>query len=164
VWMTYLRWGVLRLATPLGPRYVRPSFLERMYLMWVFRNFKVLRQEVLSRPTRVLIEGLCARQHSQSNGFLFAITDQPVIGTVERNPQSGSEPAPPSSRSMASASAVAFSRRPPVKGEPASGSKTHVNKGRQGFTREARTQHCIRSTPWPASSTSISRPDTICVT
>ena len=51
VLLNYLRWGVLRLVTPLGPRYVRPRFLERVYLIWVFRNFRAA-QQVLSR-TRV---------------------------------------------------------------------------------------------------------------
>jgi hypothetical protein len=112
VWLNYLRWGVLRLVTPLGPRYVRPSFLERVYLIWVFRNFKVLPQQVLSRLTRRFIEGLCARQYVQSNGAAYSIIDQPVIGTVERNAQLGLDAAPLSSGRMTSASAVAFSRRP----------------------------------------------------
>jgi hypothetical protein len=84
-----LRWGVLRLLTPVGPRYVRPTFWERVYLLWIFRHFEVLPQNVLSRRTHTLIENLCLRQHSQQHGFLYAITDQPVIGTVERVPQFG---------------------------------------------------------------------------
>jgi hypothetical protein len=94
VLLNYLRWGVLRLVTPLGPRYIRPRLLERVYLIWVFRNFRVLPQQVLSRTARNLIEGLCARQNSQSNGLIYSIIDQPVIGTVERNPQPDSEHAP----------------------------------------------------------------------
>jgi hypothetical protein len=110
--MNYLRWGVLRLVTSLGPRYVRPSFLECVYLMWVFRNFKVLPQQVLSRPARALVEELCARQHSQPNGLFLAITDQPLIGTVERNTQPGLGLAPDTARRRAPTSAVAVSRRP----------------------------------------------------
>jgi hypothetical protein len=41
------------------------------------------------------MEDLCMRQHSGSQGFLYAITDQPVIGTVERVPQFGLEEAQP---------------------------------------------------------------------
>lgn len=89
-----LRWGVLRLLTPVGPRYVQPAFWERVYLLWVFRHFQVLPQNVLSRRAHSLIENLCMRQHSQSHGFLYAITDQPVIGTVDRVPQFGLEESP----------------------------------------------------------------------
>jgi hypothetical protein len=92
VWTHKLRWGVLRLMTPVGPRYVKPSFWERVYLLWVFRHFQVLPQNVLSRRAHTLIEDLCMRQHSGEHGFLYAITDQPIIGTVERVPQFGLEP------------------------------------------------------------------------
>jgi hypothetical protein len=34
------------------------------------------------------------RQHGEAHGFLYAITDQPVIGTVERVPQFGLEETP----------------------------------------------------------------------
>ena len=91
--MNKLRWGVLRLVTTVGPRYIQPSFLERVYLLWVFRHFSVLPQNVLSRRALCLIENLCVRQHSGAHGFLYAITDQPVIGTVERVPQFGWEEA-----------------------------------------------------------------------
>jgi hypothetical protein len=60
-----------------------------VYLLWVFRNFSVLPQNVLSRRAHTLMENLCMRQHSESHGFLYAITDQPVIGTIERVPQLG---------------------------------------------------------------------------
>jgi hypothetical protein len=112
VLLNYLRWGVLRLVTPLGPRYIRPRFLERVYLIWVFRNFRVLPQQVLSRTARSLIEELCTRQNARPNGFIYSIIDQPVVGTVERNPQPDSEYAPARSRRITGASAVAFSRRP----------------------------------------------------
>ena len=82
--MNKLRWGVLRLITPVGPRYFRPTILERIYLLWVFRHFDVLPQQVLSGMTVSLIENLCARSHLASNDLLYSITEQPVIGTVER--------------------------------------------------------------------------------
>ena len=53
MWISKLRWGVLRLVTPVGPRYVRPAFWERVYLLWVFRNFSVLPQNV---PARISVE------------------------------------------------------------------------------------------------------------
>jgi hypothetical protein len=109
VWSNKLRWGVLRLLTPVGPRYVQPSFLERVYLLWVFRYFSVLPQNVLSRRARTLIENLCMRQHTGSHGFLYAITDQPVIGTVERVAQFGLEE-PPQAEAEAVTSPAALSR------------------------------------------------------
>lgn len=108
VWISKLRWGVLRLVRPVGDRYVRPAFWERVYLLWVFHNFSSLPQNVLSRRAHALIENLCMRQHSGSQGFLYAITDQPVIGTVERVPQFGREQAAAGGKSVTSP--AAFSR------------------------------------------------------
>jgi hypothetical protein len=42
MWIERLLDGVLRVLTPLGPRYLSPSFLERVYLLWTFRNFTSL--------------------------------------------------------------------------------------------------------------------------
>ena len=106
VWISKLRWGVLRLLTPVGPRYVRPTFWERVYLLWTFRYFSVLPQNVLNRRARSLIENLCLRQHSGSNGFLYSITDQPVIGTVDRVPQFGREEAQTGAKAVASPAAL----------------------------------------------------------
>ena len=50
--------GVVRVQTPIGPRYVMPSFLQRLYLLWVFRNFAILPHAVLSRT---------AAAHDRSN-------------------------------------------------------------------------------------------------
>ncbi|HKC70651.1 MAG TPA: hypothetical protein VKB60_03465 [Terriglobales bacterium] len=110
MWISKLRWGVLRLVTPVGPRYVRPAFWERVYLLWVFRNFSVLPQNVLSRRAHTLMENLCMRQHSESHGFLYAITDQPVIGTIERVPQFGLEESE-AGTAKAMAAAAGISRR-----------------------------------------------------
>lgn len=106
MWINKLRWGVLRLLTPVGPRYVKPAFWERVYLLWVFRYFSVLPQNVLSRRSRTLIENLCVRQHSESHGFFYSITDQPVIGTVERVPQFGLEEVPAGAKAVTSPAAL----------------------------------------------------------
>lgn len=75
--------GVLRVATPLGPRYISLSLTERMYLLWTFRHFANLPQQVLSRRQQALIESLCGQQAfvAFSHGL-----EAPVIGTVERRP------------------------------------------------------------------------------
>jgi len=83
--------GVLRVLTPLGPRYIKPSFKQRLYLLWTFRHFEVLPLQVLSPRQRQLIEELCAQQR-----FVSLTTpeeaDAPVLGTVERRPPIESEP------------------------------------------------------------------------
>ena len=83
MWIDKLSAGVLRVMTPIGPRYIRPSFLERLYLVWIFRYFHTLPQQVLSYRQQRLIDRLCTSQEFVSllsNGF----DEAPVIGTVER--------------------------------------------------------------------------------
>ena len=48
--------GVVQVKTPIGPRYVMPSFSQRLYLVWMFRNFPILPHAVLSgRQQRMII-------------------------------------------------------------------------------------------------------------
>ena len=49
MWIDKLAEGVLQVDTPIGPRYVRLTFKQRSYLMWMFRHFPSLPQLVLSR-------------------------------------------------------------------------------------------------------------------
>ena len=83
MWMEKLSAGVLRVLTPIGPRYIRPSFLQRLYLVWIFRYFHTLPQQVLTSRQQRLIDRLCTSQEFVSllsNGF----DEAPVLGTVER--------------------------------------------------------------------------------
>jgi len=87
--------GVLRVLTPLGPRYVSPSLLQRLYLLWIFRNFHTLPLKVLSLRQRRWIDRMC-----MSHGFvalleLNTLGDIPVLGTLEQRPPSEGEPIPP---------------------------------------------------------------------
>src|SRR6266705_162705 len=52
--------GILRVLTPIGPRYTKPSLQQRIYLLWIFRNFNVLPQQVLSHRQQRFIQDLCA--------------------------------------------------------------------------------------------------------
>src|SRR5579885_1477471 len=72
MWIEKLYEGVLRVLTPLGPRYVKPSFLERIYLFWIFRNFPTLPVNVLSTTQKKRIERICA-----GHGFLSHIGTYP---------------------------------------------------------------------------------------
>jgi hypothetical protein len=78
--------GVLRVLTPLGPRYVRPSFLQRLYLLWLFRNFPLLSPQVLSQRQQRTIDGFCNQHGFVSLGYQNGLVDAPVIGTLERRP------------------------------------------------------------------------------
>ncbi|HXZ33180.1 MAG TPA: hypothetical protein VEH30_12950, partial [Terriglobales bacterium] len=62
MWIERLLYGVLRVVTPLGPRYLSPSFLERVYLLWMFRNFSSLPVVVLNHRQRKLVNRLCSQQ------------------------------------------------------------------------------------------------------
>lgn len=90
MWIEKLSDGLLRVLTALGPRYIKPTFGQRVYLMWVFRNFQVLPFQVLTPRQRRLIETLCAEQNFvalSQNGW-----DVPILGTVERRPPIETQP------------------------------------------------------------------------
>jgi hypothetical protein len=84
MWIERLLYGVLRVLTPLGPRYLSPSFLERVYLLWTFRNFTSLPVVVLNDRQQKLVDRLCSQQKFVSLPFENGMFEQPLIGTVER--------------------------------------------------------------------------------
>jgi hypothetical protein len=76
--------GVLHIQTDNGLRCVELSGRERLTLLWLFRNFTILPQAVLSHAKRHLLEALlgsdrsqlrCAHNHAEDGDY--------VIGTVE---------------------------------------------------------------------------------
>ena len=75
--------GVLCILTPLGPRYIRPSFRDRMRLMWIFRHFHRLPQQVLRPGEQSFIEGLCQSNQFVSGLRLNGLEEAPVIGMLE---------------------------------------------------------------------------------
>jgi len=86
MWMERLSQGVLRVLTPLGPRYVRPDAFERLYLMWVFRNFRTLSASVLSRGQQKRIERMCAERGYVSQFGPNRVEEFAVLGTLEQRP------------------------------------------------------------------------------
>ena len=106
MWMQKLSDGVLRVLTPLGPRYIRPTFLQRVYILWIFRHFRVLPLQVLSRRQRALIESLCAQQRFVSLSPASECEYAPILGTVERRPPVEVETAPPRKSSAGVAETV----------------------------------------------------------
>ena len=96
--------GVLRVLTPLGPRYVNPSFVQRIYLLWIFRNFHTLSVRVLSLRQQRWIEMICAEHGFVSLPDLHAFEETPVLGTLEQRPtETGSLPPRRPSQSVSGA-------------------------------------------------------------
>jgi hypothetical protein len=88
--------GVLHVRTANGLRCVELSGRERLALLWLFRNFKILPEAVLSGAKRHLLEALlgndrsqlrCAHNHAEDDDF--------VIGTVECVTAKGNAALPP---------------------------------------------------------------------
>jgi hypothetical protein len=97
--------GVVEVQTPIGPRYVMPSFLQRVYLLWMFRNFPILPHAVLSRRQQRLIDRMCSEQRFASRAYADGM-EAPVIGTIEHRPPVGTSPLP-SRRPVANESGIA---------------------------------------------------------
>jgi hypothetical protein len=82
MWIEKLSDGVLELDTPIGPRYVQPNLVQRAYLIWTFRNFFSLPQQVLRPWERRLIDRLWSENNFVSMPAVG--DDRPVIGRIER--------------------------------------------------------------------------------
>src|SRR5690348_18054680 len=72
--------GVVQVQTPIGPRYIMPSFLQRVYLLWVFRNFPILPHAVLSARQQRMIDRMCSEQVFASLPYVDGMNEAPVIG------------------------------------------------------------------------------------
>ena len=81
--------GVVQVQTPIGPRYLIPSFLQRVYLVWMFRHFPILPHAVLNRRQQRMIDRMCSEQRFASMAYADGMDEAPVIGTVERRPPIG---------------------------------------------------------------------------
>jgi hypothetical protein len=83
--------GVVKVQTPIGPRYVMPSFLQRVYLVWMFRNFPILPHAVLNGRQQRMIDRMCSEQRFASMAYADGMDEAPVIGTVEHRPPVGAD-------------------------------------------------------------------------
>jgi hypothetical protein len=95
MWIEKLTDGVVQVQTPIGPRYVMPSFLQRAYFLWMFRHFAILPHAVLNTSQQRLIDRLCSEQRFVSMAYADGMEDAPVIGTVERRTPSRPDSLPP---------------------------------------------------------------------
>jgi len=91
MWLEKLSLGVLRVLTPLGPRYVNPSFVQRLYLLWIFRNFHTLPVKVLSPRQQKRIDGMCTQHGFVSLLELNELAEPAILGTLEQRPPLGPE-------------------------------------------------------------------------
>lgn len=87
--------GVVQVQTPIGPRYVMPSFSQRVYLLWMFRNFPILPHAVLSRRQQRMIDRMCGEQRFASMAYADGMGEVPVIGTIEHRPPVAADQLPP---------------------------------------------------------------------
>jgi hypothetical protein len=83
MWIQKLADGVLQVDTPIGPRYIRPDLFERASLLWTFRNFDSLPQQVLNGREQRMIDRLC-REHRFVPMAAHGDQDKPLIGRIER--------------------------------------------------------------------------------
>ncbi|MGA7077241.1 MAG: hypothetical protein WBQ43_17085 [Terriglobales bacterium] len=93
MWIEKLTAGVVALDTPIGPRYVQPNLVQRAYLIWTFRNFFSLPQQVLRPWERRLIDRLWSENRFVSLSTAGA-PDRPVIGRIERRAPAQAEVLP----------------------------------------------------------------------
>ncbi len=84
MWIEKLAEGVVRILTPIGPRYIRLTFSQRVYFLWIFRHFEQLPQQVLSERQQRFIDRLCVEHRFIS--LPSSIDEAPIIGTLERIP------------------------------------------------------------------------------
>ena len=103
--------GVVQVQTPIGPRYVMPSFLQRVYLIWMFRNFPILPHAVLNARQQRMIDRMCSEQRFASMAYADGMDEAPVIGTVEHRPLIGADQFPPRRRATSDSRGLAAEAR-----------------------------------------------------
>jgi hypothetical protein len=99
--------GVVQVQTPIGPRFVMPSFLQRVYLLWMFRNFPILPHAVLNARQQRMIDRMCSEQRFASMAYADGMDEAPVIGTVEHRPPIGADQLSPRHPSTSGARGLA---------------------------------------------------------
>jgi hypothetical protein len=75
--------GFLEVFGDDGIHYVKPSLLERLQLIWMFRHFSVLSQQVLSERQQQLVCALCSRERMVPCLDLNERESKALIGKLE---------------------------------------------------------------------------------
>ena len=86
--------GMLRVLTPLGPRYLKPTFTQRVYLLWLFRNFPALPVKVLNPRQLRWIDAICV-EHQFLAYPPHRLGDIVILGTLEQAPAADAANLPP---------------------------------------------------------------------
>lgn len=77
-----VRAGVLQLSMPNGSVCLQPALKERLLLLWIFRNFKILPEQVLGEREKKFIDRLRNSDLPALPGN-FGKDEGLVIGTVD---------------------------------------------------------------------------------
>ncbi|MFB3918216.1 MAG: PilZ domain-containing protein [Terriglobales bacterium] len=77
-----LQSGILHVVTDRGLHYVKPSFWERVRLVWIFRNFPALPQQVFSASHQRLLASLCDGRRMFRCGARNEVENPSIIGTL----------------------------------------------------------------------------------
>jgi len=101
MWIDKLIDGVVKIITPIGPRYIQLTFLQRLYFLWIFRHFDTIPQQVLSAREQRVIDALCVEQRFIA--LPAPAREVPIIGTLERVPLKQVEEETPSAHPATSA-------------------------------------------------------------
>jgi hypothetical protein len=80
MWIARIFHGVLQVSTDSGARYLRLRIWERLCLLWTFRNFRILPQQVLTQRQRRLIHVICSHRQFANPEHIDQLA---VIGTIE---------------------------------------------------------------------------------
>lgn len=111
MWIEKLVAGVVQVQTPIGPRYVMPSLLQRVYLLWMFRNFPILPHAVLSSSQQRMIDRMCSEQNFASMPYVDGFDEAPVLGTIEHRPPVAADQLPPRRPASSESSLAAQARQ-----------------------------------------------------
>lgn len=74
--------GVLHVSFATGLSYVQPTFIERVRLVWLFRNFRILPYHVLPPRQKVWISALCERNRLRKYTSFLEREIASLIGTI----------------------------------------------------------------------------------
>lgn len=74
--------GVLHVSFATGLSYVQPTFMERVRLIWLFRNFRILPYHVLPPRQRAWISALCEGNRLHKYNSFLDREIASLIGTI----------------------------------------------------------------------------------
>jgi hypothetical protein len=101
--------GFVEVFTDDSSCYVIPSFLQRLRLMWMFRNFSVLSEQVLSASQQQLVSSLCSKPQLLPSLAAAERDGKVLIGRLETTAVAPAQPS--AERRQSTRSSVEFEVR-----------------------------------------------------